>query len=74
MREQIWYKNLIEQALEDEHYQSCLEEVKRWEPIYLAQRNAMTEMQTRVLESYISACEELDYALLRGAMKLNRIK
>ena len=74
MKEEIWYNNLIEQAQEDEYYQTCLEEVKRWEPVYLVQRDSMPEIQMRVMEHYISACEELDYALLRVAMKLKRIK
>ena len=74
MRDEIWYRNLIEQAQEVNYYQACLEQVKWWEPVYLVQRDSMPEMQMRVLENYISACEELDYALLRVAMKLNRIK
>lgn len=69
MRGEIWYKNLLELAKNDSHYQNCLEEVKRLEPVYLALRDALPEMQRRALEKYISACEELDHALLLLALK-----
>ena len=64
MREENWYKNLMKLAKEDPHYQTCLEEVKRWECAYLALRETLPEMQRRVVEGYLSACEELDHALL----------
>ena len=69
MREEIWEKNLLELAKEDSHYQACLEEVKRLEPVYLALRDALPQMQKKVMEDYISACEELDHALLLLAIK-----
>ena len=69
MRGEIWYKNLMELAKNDSHYQNCLEEVKRLEPVYLALRDALPEMQQSVLEDYLSACEELDHALLLLALK-----
>ena len=68
MREEIWEKNLLELAKEDSHYQACLEEVKRLEPVYLALRDALPQMQKKVMEDYISACEELDHALLALAL------
>ena len=62
-------ENLMKLAKEDPHYQACLEEVKRWEPAYLALRDSLPEMQRRAVEGYISACEELDHALLALALK-----
>ena len=64
MEKQCWYEVLLEQAKNDPHYQTCLEEVKRWECAYLALRETLPEMQRRVMEGYLSACEELDHALL----------
>lgn len=63
------YDKLLELAKYDPVYQKCLEEVKRLEPLYLALRDSLPEMQRRVLEDYISACEELDHALLLLALK-----
>ena len=63
------YKNLMKLAKEDPHYQACLEEVKRLEPVYLALKDSLPEMQKKVMEDYISACEELDHALLALALK-----
>ena len=62
-------ENLMKLAKEDPHYQACLEEVKRLEPVYLTLRDALPEMQKKVMEEYISACEELDHALLALALK-----
>ena len=69
MREKIRYEDLMELAKEDPNYQTCLEEVKRWEPAYLALRDALPELQKKALDNYISACEELDHILLLLAMK-----
>ena len=63
------YENLLLRAKEDSYYQSCLEEVKRWEAAYLALRNSLPQMQRMAVEGYISACEELDHALLQLALK-----
>ena len=63
------YKTLMELAKNDPNYQACLEEMRRWEPAYLALRDALPEMQRRTLENYISACEELDHAMLLLALK-----
>ena len=63
------YKTLMELAKNDPNYQACLEEVRRWEPVYLALRDSLPEMQRRTLEKYISACEELDHVLLLLALK-----
>ena len=62
-------EKLLELAKEDPYYQACLEEVKRLEPVYLALRDSLPEMQKKVVEDYISACEELDHALLALALR-----
>jgi hypothetical protein len=62
-------EKLMELAKEDPYYQACLEEVKRLEPVYLTLRDALPEMQKKVMEEYISACEELDHALLALALR-----
>lgn len=62
-------RELMEFAKNKPEYQQCLEEVRRLEPLYLALRDSLPEMQRRVLEDYISACEELDHALLLLALK-----
>ena len=60
---------LMELAKNDPNYQACLEEVRRWEPAYLALRESLPDIQKRSLENYISAWEELDHAMLRLALK-----
>ena len=62
-------RELMEFAKNRPEYQQCLEEVRRLEPLYLALRDSLPEMQRRVLEDYISACEELDHVLLLLALK-----
>jgi hypothetical protein len=59
----------LELVKEDPYYQACLEEVKRLEPVYLTLRDALPEMQKKVMEEYISACEELDHALVALALR-----
>ena len=62
-------EKLMELAKEDAFYQTCLEEVKRWESAYMALKDSLPEMQRRAVEGYISACDELDHALLLLALK-----
>ena len=62
-------EKLMELAKNDPNYQACLEEVRRWEPAYLALRESLPDMQKRSLENYISACEELDHAMFQLALK-----
>ena len=62
-------EKLMELAKKDPHYQACLEEVMRLEPIYFALRDSLPKIQRKVMEEYISACEELDHALLLLAMQ-----
>ena len=65
-----WMEYLIERAKVDPQYQSCLEEVKRMEPEFLAWRDTLEENRRNVLDDYLSACEELDHALLMVAGRL----
>ena len=69
MREKV--DDLIQTAKYDPYYQQCLEKVQDLEPLYLALRDALPERQKTLLEKYISACEELDHALLLLALKKN---
>ena len=62
-------ERLMELANEARHYQTCLEEVERLEPVYLALRDSLPELQRKILEDYISAWEELDHSLLLLALK-----
>ena len=64
MIEKEWYIELTEKAKHDPHYQQCLTEVRQLEPMFLQIRSTLPPMQRKVLDSYISACEELDHALL----------
>lgn len=64
MEKMKWYEELMKTAKSDRYYQTYLEEVQRLEPVYLALRDSLPEMKRRVLEAYLSACEELDHALL----------
>lgn len=58
------YDELMDRAKYSSHYQTCLAEVKRLEPAFLALRDSLPEDQRQVLEAYLSACEEMDHALL----------
>ena len=57
-------EELIEKAKHDPYYQQCLEEVRALEPLFLKIRSTLPELQQKTLDAYISACEELDHALL----------
>ena len=70
MEKQCWYEALLEQAKNDSQYQSCLEELKRLEPEFLAWRDTLEENRRNILDDYLSACEELDHALLMVAGRL----
>ena len=59
-----WYKDLVEKAKQDPYYQECLAEVGALEPLFLNIRSSLPELQQKALDAYISACEELDHALL----------
>ena len=64
MKEINWYEKLTELARHDHHYQACLAEVKRLEPGFLVLRDSLTGQQRQILDGYLSACEEMDHALL----------
>ena len=60
----LWLKELTEKAKYDPYYQQCLREVKEVEPLFLQIRASLPEMQQKALDAYLSACEEVDHALL----------
>ena len=64
MNKNTWFKELTENAKYDPYYQQCLTEVRALEPLFLQIRGSLPEGQQKTLDAYISACEELDYALL----------
>ena len=64
MIEKEWYIELIEKAKHDPYYQERLAEVIALEPLFLNICSSLPEPQRRALDAYISACEELDHALL----------
>jgi len=69
MKKETWYIELMEMAKHDVYYQQCLTEVRELEPVFLNIRSSLPELQQKTLDSYISACEELDHALLLLAGK-----
>ena len=64
MEENKWLEELMKKAKNDPYYQHCLTEVRQLEPLFLQIRASLPEMQRKALDAYISACEELDHALL----------
>jgi len=60
----MWLERLTEKAKYDPYYQQCLTEVRELEPIFGKIRSALPVMQQKALDAYITACEELDHALL----------
>jgi len=64
MDKAMWINKLTEKAKHDPYYQECLMEVRALEPIFLNIRSTLPELQQKTLDAYISACEELDHALL----------
>ena len=69
MEKNKWLKELTEKAKHDPYYQQCLTEVRALEPMFLNIRSSLPELQQKTLDAYISACEELDHALLMIAGK-----
>ena len=69
MEDNRWLEELTEKAKHDPYYQECLTEVRELEPMFLNIRSALPELQQKALDAYISACEELDHALLLLAHK-----
>ncbi|MBQ6718878.1 MAG: hypothetical protein IJN20_00810 [Oscillospiraceae bacterium] len=64
MEDTQWVKELTEKAKHDPYYQECLMEVRALEPMFLNIRSTLPELKQKTLDAYISACEELDHALL----------
>ena len=64
MVEMEWYKKLMKLAKQDPNYQICLTEVSQIEPEFMSLKDSLTEEQKKVLERYLTACDELDHALL----------
>ena len=69
MDNSLWLEELMEKAKHDPYYQQCLTEVRQLEPMFLQIRSFLPQMQQKTLDTYISACEELDHALLRIMIK-----
>ena len=69
MEDNRWLQELTEKAKYDSYYRQCLTEVRALEPMFLNIRSSLPEMQQKTLDAYISACEELDHALLMLADK-----
>ena len=69
MEQTEWMEYLMERAKMDTQYQSCLEEVNRLEPAFLALRDSLSREHQQILDDYLSACEEMDHALLPLAME-----
>ena len=65
-------EKLTDQAKCDPLYQQCLAEIKRLEPEFLQLQDSLSESQQQILEAYLSACEELDHALLLLAIGMLR--
>ncbi len=69
MDKTVWFGELMKKAKYDPYYQECLMEVRELESMFLNIRSALPELQQKALDAYISACEELDHALLLLAHK-----
>ena len=67
-----WMEELLEWAKEDPEYQTCLETVRKLEPGFRSLRESLGENQRNILDAYLSACEEMDHALLCLAELLTR--
>ena len=59
-----WMKRMCQRASQMPDIIQKLEEVEKWEHAYFELRNSLTEEQRTILEKYITACEELDHAML----------
>lgn len=67
-----WEKVLADIAKQDEHYQNCLNEVQELEILFLRLREMLSPTQRELLDRYLSACDELDHAMVRLAYQLGR--
>ena len=67
-----WMKRMYQRASGLPEIQACIDEVKKWEDAYDSLRDSLPEGQRIVLESYLSACEELDHGMLLLAYEEGR--
>ena len=69
-----WEKELAVRAARDEHYQTCLKEVRELEVLFLRLRDMLSVPQRELLDRYIAACEELDHTTVCLAYQMGREK
>ena len=67
-----WIKELTQKAKQDSHYQDCLRELQERESAFLQLRSQLPEVHQKTLDSYLSACEELDHAMTMIAYRLGK--
>jgi len=62
-----WFSRIIEKTKTDFRYQECYQALQKTEEEFLQIRDALPPEQREQLNNYISACEEMDYIMLRLA-------
>ena len=67
-----WINELNQMAKADSWYQARLTEVNNLETTFLSFRSSLTPEQREELDNYISACEELEHALVLLAYRLGQ--
>ena len=68
-REELW-RRLMLSAEQNVEYQKALQELKTVEEDYTTLLESLSAEQREVLERYISACEEMDEALVFAAYQI----
>ena len=63
-------QKILTLAKTDTEYQSALSNASRLEQDFLRLRESLSSDQQSVLDAYLSACEEMDHALLRIACSM----
>ena len=66
---ELWERLMLE-AEQNTEYQQALQELKNVEEDYTALLESLSAQQREVLERYISACEEMDEALVFAAYQI----
>ena len=64
MTNQEWYRYLYDRAKNDPWYQECLRVCREREPELVKLRTSLTPQEQEILDLYIAACEELQFALI----------
>ena len=59
-----WLEDLADYATYDENCKECLAQLEKVEPAFLALKNSLPEDQQKIIDDYLSACEEQDHAML----------